>query len=367
MVRGISSGCFAQAAERHSTALSFSLLSAGYVLYLLLGAGIFSAIELPYEERLRQDLKQVRQEFLDQNECVSDARLEELLARAIEASNYGVSVLGNQTEPNNWDFVSALFFTSTVLTTTGYGHTVPLSDGGKAFCVLYSLVGIPITLLFLSAVVQRLMVVVTRRPVAYFHRRWGVSRARLAAAHAACLAALAAVFLLFIPAGVFVAVEQDWSFLEALYFCFISLSTIGLGDYVPGENDPEGAHAHGQLYRLAITVYLLLGLVCVLVVLETCCELPQLRGIKQRFYWDGGRDPDSETTNIIDSDHLTQEAVAAGDSPGPVPASIPSVSEQAASLRRHGNNNVNVNLNRSLATTPYTPAANSDAVNGFFS
>jgi potassium channel subfamily K protein 1 len=138
MVRGISSGCFAQAAERHSTALSFSLLSAGYVLYLLLGAGIFSAIELPYEERLRQDLKQVRQEFLDQNECVSDARLEELLARAIEASNYGVSVLGNQTEPNNWDFVSALFFTSTVLTTTGELGTIKglyvavvLDKGGK--------------------------------------------------------------------------------------------------------------------------------------------------------------------------------------------------------------------------------------------
>ena len=109
-------------------------------------------------------------------------------------------------------------------------------------------------------------------------------------------------------------------------------------------------------------VYLLLGLVCVLVVLETCCELPQLRGIKQRFYWDGGRDHDSETANIIDSDHLTQEAVAAADSPAPVHAAIPSVSEQAASLRRHGNS-----INRTLASTPYTPAANSDAVNGFMS
>ena len=119
MVRGFPADCCARAAERHGAALSFALLTAGYVLYLLLGAAVFSAIELPYEERLRLDLNQVRQGFLEQHECVSDARLEELLARAIEASNYGVSVLGNRTEPNNWDFVSALFFTSTVLTTTG--------------------------------------------------------------------------------------------------------------------------------------------------------------------------------------------------------------------------------------------------------
>ena len=123
MVRGWC-WCARAAAERHGGALRFALLSAGYALYLLLGAAIFSAVELPYEERLRRDLTRVRREFLEQNACVSDARLEELLVRAIEASNYGVSVLqqrgGNRTgQPNNWDFVSALFFTSTVLTTTG--------------------------------------------------------------------------------------------------------------------------------------------------------------------------------------------------------------------------------------------------------
>ena len=133
MVRGFSSGWCARAAERHGGALRFALLSAGYALYLLLGAAIFSAVELPYEERLRRDLTRVRREFLEQNACVSDARLEELLARAIEASNYGVSVLqrpggGNRTgQPNNWDFVSALFFTSTVLTTTG-------EFGGSLLC-----------------------------------------------------------------------------------------------------------------------------------------------------------------------------------------------------------------------------------------
>lgn len=114
MVLGGGSWC-ARFTQRH---VNFALLVAGYVLYLSVGAGIFSAIELPYEGELRREVREVRRDFLSNNTCVSDARLEELLARALEANNYGVSALGNETS-RNWDFVSSLFFTSTVLTTTG--------------------------------------------------------------------------------------------------------------------------------------------------------------------------------------------------------------------------------------------------------
>lgn len=136
---------------------------------------------------------------------------------------------------------------------SGYGHTVPLSDGGKAFCIFFCILGIPITLFFLSVAVQRLMVLVTRRPVSYFHRRWAVSKSKLAAVHAACLALLTALLFLLIPAWIFTNLEKDWSFLESLYFCFISLSTVGLGDYVPGETHSRENNPHPHLYRLAIT------------------------------------------------------------------------------------------------------------------
>ncbi|XP_023262308.1 potassium channel subfamily K member 1-like [Seriola lalandi dorsalis] len=344
MVRRCTDGWCARFMERHYSALNFALLVVGYILYLIIGAGIFSAIELPYEHDLRQELKAARQDFLNNNTCVSDARLVELLARALEASNYGVSVLGNDTD-RNWDFVSSLFFTSTVLTTTGYGHTVPLSDEGKAFCIFYSLFGIPVTLFFLSAVVQRIMVLVTQRPVSYFHRRWAMSRSKLAAIHATCLTIFMTLLLLIIPALVFVNLEKDWNFLESLYFCFISLTTIGLGDYVPGETHSKEANPHSQLYRLTITIYLLLGLVCVLVVLETCCELPQMRRLRQRFYEENVRELDSETTNIIDREHMSDQLTDLSDG---VPV-IPSVSEQAASLRQHSK------------SPPYTPASGSAA------
>lgn len=118
MVRSCTSGWCARFVERHQSALNFALLVVGYILYLLIGAGIFSAIELRYEQELRQELKAAQQDFLSNNPCVSQERLNELLARALEATKYGVSVLDNDTE-RNWDFVSSLFFTSTVLTTTG--------------------------------------------------------------------------------------------------------------------------------------------------------------------------------------------------------------------------------------------------------
>lgn len=315
--------------ERHRSALNFAALLLAYILYLVIGAGIFSAIELPYERALRQELRDARSAFLNDSPCVDEAQLEKLLAQVLEASNYGVTVHGNNSD-QNWDFLSSLFFTSTVLTTTGYGHTVPLSDGGKAFCIFYSLFGIPVTLLFLSAVVQRIMVVVTRRPITYFHRRWAVPKSVLSFIHAVSLGIILTLALLVIPSWIFVTMERDWNFLESFYFCFISLTTIGLGDYVPGSTHSKEDRPHPDIYRLGITVYLLVGLIFVLVMLETCCELPQMRRLRQRFYHESVHELDPETATIIDRDQLNEQPHYTAD---PLPT-IPSVSEQAASLRR---------------------------------
>lgn len=136
---------------------------------------------------------------------------------------------------------------------SGYGHTVPLSDGGKAFCIFFCILGIPVTLFFLSVAVQRLMVLVSRRPLSHLHLRWAVRKSTLAAVHAACLALVFLLLFILVPACIFTNLEKDWSFLESLYFCFISLTTVGLGDYVPGETHSREDNPHPHLYRLAIT------------------------------------------------------------------------------------------------------------------
>nr|QBP05216.1 potassium channel subfamily K member a [Petromyzon marinus] len=235
----------------------FLALLATYALYLVLGAIVFSTLERPYEERLRMDVRRLRDAFVRQHACLSDEALEGFLRDALEARTHGVSALRNATAGPHWDFVSALFFASTVLTTVGYGHTVPLSDAGKALCILYAVLGIPFTLLLLTSIVQRLMEHLTRRP----------------------LRSLAAALLLLLLEG--------WGFLGAFYFCFISLSTVGLGDYVPGEADRQPSRELYKTTRIVAPrkrlVYLLLGLISMLLVLETFCELPQMRRLTAVF------------------------------------------------------------------------------------
>lgn len=84
-----------------------------------------------------------------------------------------------------------------------------------------------------------------------------------------------------------------------------------------------------------LAVYLLLGLVCVLVVMETCYELPQIKRLSQRFGHEVVWQLDSETANIIERDHLSDQFSDPSDLLTLQHAAvIPSVSEQAATLRR---------------------------------
>ncbi|XP_061914312.1 potassium channel subfamily K member 1b [Entelurus aequoreus] len=300
MLQSLAGNSCVRLIQRHKSMWYFTCLVVGYILFLIFGAVVFSSVELPYEDELRQNLRAMKTQFLRDHECLSEDSLERFLKEALDASNYGVSILNNTSANWNWDFTSALFFASTVLSTTGYGHTAPLSEGGKAFCIIYSVIGIPFTLLFLTAVVQRIMVYSTRRPITYIHTRWGLSKPLVAIVHACLLALLAVSCFFLIPAAIFSALEDNWNFLESFYFCFISLSTIGLGDYVPGE---AANQKFREIYKLGITVYLILGLIFMLVVLETFCELQQLKQLRKMFYLK--KEKTQDRLAILEHDHLS--------------------------------------------------------------
>lgn len=58
---------------------------------------------------------------------------------------------------------------------------------------------------------------------------------------------------------------EKWEFFDASYFCFISLSTIGFGDFVPGKNVTEhGNEAYSikgvELSFILCSMYLMLGM-----------------------------------------------------------------------------------------------------------
>lgn len=62
--------------------------------------------------------------------------------------------------------------------------------------------------------------------------------------------------------------KDNWNFLIGFYFCFVTLSTIGFGDYVPGTSLDTWA---AQEKLILCALYLLIGLA----LLAMCFELIQ--------------------------------------------------------------------------------------------
>lgn len=130
----------------------------------------------------------------------------------------------------------------------GYGHTTPLSDTGKAFSIFYALIGGPFTMLVLTICVQKLMYPLVLAPVGLLHRS-GMEHRPATIVHFLLLLILVILCFFVAPAAVFSRVEMSWSFLDGIYFCFISLCTIGLGDFVPGT---QPGQKYRPLYQVAV-------------------------------------------------------------------------------------------------------------------
>ncbi|KAF5301587.1 hypothetical protein FQR65_LT08892 [Abscondita terminalis] len=288
-----------------------TILGLGYIAFLIFGALVFSAIETPEEMELVREIKKTRSVFLENNKCVSDDALESLIVEIVQASNRGVSAVKNASGTPNWSFGQSLFFSSTVITTIGYGHVTPLSRSGKVFCILYATVGIPLTLVLLSALVERLLIPVVCF-LQFLNSRLGhlYQPFNIRIFHLLIMVALLLIFFMLIPAAIFAACEPDWDYLDSFYYCFISLTTIGLGDYIPGDsiNQP-----HRPLYKIATAAYLFIGITFMMLTLSVFYDIPQLNiGI----LFTSSDDTGSEKIRLAGSSSTTQ--YGAGDLYNPV-------------------------------------------------
>ncbi|XP_034253119.1 potassium channel subfamily K member 6-like isoform X1 [Thrips palmi] len=245
-----------------------------YVGYLVAGGLVFATIEAPAEAQLKASLLRARQAFLEKHPCVSDLDLEMLLNEVVWAADRGVSAVNNVTGHPNWSFGQSIFFSSTVVTTIGYGHVTPLSKVGKIFCIVYAIFGIPLTLVLCTALVERLLVPATLL-LQWLNARLGhlYQPFYIRLLHLAIIVSLLVSLFLLIPAAVYASLEPEWDYMDALYYCFISLTTIGLGDYIPGDYPGQ---AYRPLYKVLTTVYLLVGLTFTMLTLAVFCDIPQL-------------------------------------------------------------------------------------------
>ncbi|GAV03751.1 hypothetical protein RvY_14133-2 [Ramazzottius varieornatus] len=211
-----------------------------------------------------------------------------------------------------WTLASSFLYAFSVITTIGYGHVTPSTLQGKMVTVLYAIVGIPIMLLFLRNIGICLAVIFRRLFAHLFscsadgldpnYRRasrcsirvrrhskrdsepsqaapslFEIERLDQTVAdgtqteetpkkrkvHVPVVCCLLIMISYVLSGSLLFALWEDWPFLDAFYFCFVTLTTIGFGDLVPGamlEQDPSSQKLIG------CCVYVLLGLALI-----ACC------------------------------------------------------------------------------------------------
>uniref|UniRef100_A0A0K0FLD0 Two pore potassium channel protein sup-9 n=1 Tax=Strongyloides venezuelensis TaxID=75913 RepID=A0A0K0FLD0_STRVS len=245
-------------------------------IYLLIGAIVFVKIEGPVERIQYEAYKEFRMAWEDKltNLGMKLEDIDNLFSNIKDAALSGVWIEKNQTSESNWTFGQTFFFCGALISTVGYGRISPKTHYGKLFTIIYCIIGIPLTLSFISALVLRL-----RQPSNYLKNKLSSKLShvfhnfQIQYIHLAVISTIVLISAFIIPSYTFSQIETDWSFLDAFYYCFVSLTTIGLGDYIPGDSPNQSFR---ELYKLLVTVYLLFGLSVMMLFLATLYDIPQL-------------------------------------------------------------------------------------------
>ncbi|XP_036231959.1 TWiK family of potassium channels protein 7 [Bactrocera oleae] len=264
-------GCWKS--SKWKSALNHIGLLVSLSIYCGVGGLVFRQLERPAELERLQYLKGVvkthREKFITTILNNTDVlNFNELVAKELakyevavqEAAEGGLLIEADKDFPEpyeRWSILQAVFFSSTVLTTIGYGNIVPVTTGGRAFCICFALIGIPFTLtviadwgrLFATAV-SVLGKYMPKFPnfTNFIGKTW-------------FYAVLAVCFLgVYLAAGAWLLLlwEDDWTFFDGFYFCFITMTTIGFGDLVPKKPN----------YMLLCTLYILIGLALTSTIIE---------------------------------------------------------------------------------------------------
>lgn len=112
----------------------------------------------------------------------------------------------------------------------GYGHAAPGTDAGKVFCMFYAILGIPLTLVMFQSLGERMNTVV-RLLLKKIKKCLGMRTTNVSMENMVLVGFLSCMGTLCIGAAAF-SYFEGWTFFHAYYYCFITLTTIGFGDFV---------------------------------------------------------------------------------------------------------------------------------------
>ncbi|XP_053489099.1 potassium channel subfamily K member 16-like [Ictalurus furcatus] len=249
-----------------------TLLALSQFTYLLLGATVFQLLEKEAESKNRLQFQMEKLYFLANYTCLDGPALEKFVQVILDARESGVNPSGNSTNPSNWDFGSSFFFAGTVVTTIGYGNLSPTTYPGQVFCVFYALCGIPLNLAFLNQLSKCLSVHLGRLE----NRMMSMQCVEVLAV--ALFLLMGSLLFLIFPPVIFSYVE-GWSYGEGFYYAFITLSTIGFGDYVVGNGQDK---QNVSVYRCLAAVWIIFALAWLALLLNIGARIMEhFLGLKQ--------------------------------------------------------------------------------------
>ena len=125
------------------------------------------------------------------------------------------------------------FWISTFLrfVSPGYGDCTPATTAGKIFCIFYAMFGIPVALLFLQAVGERVLNLQHK----LLKRGCEVEPPYL---NEKCVAMSFVFLFVLVFLGAVTQMEvEGWSFVDGFYCYVITFTTVGFGDLIPGQRD----------------------------------------------------------------------------------------------------------------------------------
>ncbi|XP_046551828.1 potassium channel subfamily K member 16-like isoform X1 [Haliotis rubra] len=221
--------------------------------YLFIGMFIFRSLELDNEKVMREQMIQEIQAFLANSTCVTMSELRYLVGVVEGDVRMARAVVENRSISDKWDYSGAMSFVATVVTTIGYGHLAPVTTPGRVVTVIYALIGIPLTLIMLKDIGDKLNNWITRLyRVQYCQRAW-INRT----INVSIVVFVGVNVTILLPSALFIHVE-GWTMVDAVYYCFITLSTIGFGDFLL-----RGADLltwNRSLYTFFIYIWVFIGL-----------------------------------------------------------------------------------------------------------
>lgn len=218
--------------------------------YLLVGAAVFDALESDTEKKRWEFLSEIRRNMMRKyNITLEDYKMVEIVIIENKPHKAGPQ----------WKFAGAFYFATLVLAMIGYGHSTPVTKPGKAFCMVYAMVGIPLGLVMFQSIGERLnkfASVVIRRAKTYLR----CQKTEATEMNLMLATGLLSSIIITTGAAVFSRYE-GWSYFDSFYYCFVTLTTIGFGDYVALQNDQALSNKPG--YVILSLVFILFGLAVV--------------------------------------------------------------------------------------------------------